>query len=263
MSMASNERFGPVILQLRQNHAFRKQFGHKIGFLDIGPRLPKSDNIQDTSNWKRTVQCSFGLDFMYDYKNIRGLFNSHGKVRVKMMDKNQRSEIRLTSICRALTEFQVPWQDKVPQLACQVCPVLNPRNPDYGNTTVVYSGASAERQLIFANMAENPIQWFYAFFTQELGYHPDMVFALLRRSFPGSDNDIIVADEDATWNPESLTVTTVASLRQEQSLQDDIDEGLLLPLSELIRSRKRVDDGTERAKMFSGRGYHPDSEIPD
>lgn len=77
------------------------------------------------------------------------------------------------------------------------------------------------------------------------------------------DHDIILADEDVMWNAESMTVTTVATMRQEQSLQDDIDEGLLLPLSELIRSRQTVDDGTERAKMFSGRGYHPDAEIRD
>lgn len=268
MSSSSLVRFRPVIAQLQANLAFQKQIGHKIDFLDVGPRLPKADNLKEVTTWKRRIDVNNGFNFMYDYKIIRGLCNPYSKVRVKMADKSQRSPIRTVNICRALTEYLVPWRnangslDRVPHLACQVCPILNSQNSDYGSTTIVYSGSSVERQIIFANLAATPIPWFYAFFTEELGYHSDMVCALLRRSFPGSENEIALADEDVTWNSESMTVTTVANMRQAQSLQEDMDEGLHLPISELIRSRQEVDAGTTRAQMFAGKGFRPEAELP-
>ena len=127
---------------------------------------------------------------------------------------------------------------------------------------MIFSGASAERQIIFENMAERPIPWFYAFLTQELGYEHNMVVALLKRSFVECTHEIVMADEDAEWNSESMTVTTANAKIQSQVLEQNMSEGLHLSVSELIQSRNAVDAGTARAELFRQKGFHPEAEIP-
>eukprot|EP00986_Skeletonema_menzelii_P014312 scaffold9352_cov145-Skeletonema_menzelii.AAC.1 len=111
------------------------------------------------STWKTNVQCNRGFNIMYDSITIPGLNNPYVNLKIQLSDPSQRSTRRSTNLRRVLTSTLVPstWNDSVAHLACQVCPVLNTRNGAYGSTTIVYSGASPERQLIFANMAAHPV----------------------------------------------------------------------------------------------------------
>ena len=111
-------------------------------------------------------------------------------------------------------------------------------------------------------MAAHPIPWFYAFLTQELGYDHYMVVALLKQSFVESEHEIVVADEDAEWNSDSMTVTTANAKMQSKDLEQNMSKGLHLSVSELILSRNAVDFGTARAELFRKKGFHPEAEIP-
>lgn len=256
-------RLSTIIAQLRGNDAFQMLLGHKASFLDIGTRLPSFDNLSEMSTWKTNVQCNRGFNIMYDSITIPGLNNPYVNLKIQLSDPSQRSTRRSTNLRRVLTSTLVPstWNDSVAHLACQVCPVLNSRNGAYGSTTIVYSGASPERQLIFANMAAHPVTWFYGFLTKECGYHPDMVHSLLKRSFTDSAHDIIMADEEGDWDSESWTVSTAVTRTQSQHLEQNLAENLHLDVSELLKTRRAVDESAARAALFRHKGMHPDSDV--
>jgi hypothetical protein len=165
MADTSSVRLDPVIAQLNENHVFRQMFGHKIEFVGVGSKLPRPDDLNGRRRYECSVAFQRGYNAMYDSIQLPGIIDPNATIRTQLKDSTDRPQWRSTNIRRELTEFIVTWYnphdqniETVPLLASQVAPVLDPSNPHFGSTTVVFYGGSAMRQVAMANLSEAPLQ---------------------------------------------------------------------------------------------------------
>ena len=267
-------RLSEVFENLRQNESFQKYFGHKVSFIDIGSRRPRTEEVAKSRDWLRNLYCHRGFNYMYDSNVIPHLADPTVRIKVVMNDSSKNPPYRTTSLLRELTNHVVHYfsletdnyDDRHPYLITQLAAISDPRNSQYGGTTVIFLGASAMRQRTISNLVQFPLEWVFGFLTIEKHFHPNMVKSLMRRSFPTQHHEIETACEDVNYDPESMTVSTPNSARQDANAAANENEQLHLPLEDLqlmMSSKAEVDQSLQRASMFDNRGLNPDASVVD